>query len=234
MLSGSNRNDNQKILDSLISDIKRPLVLIARQAELGKTEEGHTPPLKAIQETAEKTLKLIDSYLLAAQSEYGQQLLPVKSFAVGSVIYNVAEEIRLIAKKANVDVVLDVNDALVMANPEGVKAAIWCLSDMVLTQTLAEKSSGVMEINAKKSQGGIKVSVLSKSMKVKNSDLDKTQEKLGRSHMAFSSASSDSGVRLAIAKLLGDSLGTSLKAVRSKHTQGLGFNLSLSRQLQLV
>lgn len=229
MLGGPNRNDNQKILNSLISDIKRPLVLIARQAELGQATQ-----LKSIQKTAERTLKLIDSYLLMAQSEYGQQLLPVKSFAVGSVIYNVAEEIRPIAKKANVDVVLDVNDALVMANPEGVKAAIWCLSDMVLAQTLAEKSNGVIEINTRKSHGGIKVSVLSKSMKVKNSDLDKTNEKLGKSHMAFSSASSDSGIRLAIAKLLSDSLGTSLKAARGKHTQGLGFNLGLSRQLQLV
>jgi K+-sensing histidine kinase KdpD len=213
--------------------MKRPLVLIARQAELGKTT-AEPPQLKSIQETAEKTLKLIDSYLLMAQSEYGQQLLPVKSFAVGSVIYNVAEEIKPIAKKANVDIVLDVNDALVMANPEGVKAAIWCLSDMVLAQTLAEKSSGVLEISTKKSADDIRVSVLSKSIKVKNSDLDKAGEKLGRSHMAFSSNSSDSGVRLAIAKLLGDSLGTNLRTVRGKNTQGLGFNLILSRQLQLV
>jgi K+-sensing histidine kinase KdpD len=232
VLSGANKNDNSKILNSLASDLKRPLVLIARQAELSKSRPGKKH-LQSIQETAEKTLKLIDSYLLMSQSEYGQQLLPVESFGIGSVIYNVAEEIRPIAKKANIDIILNINDALVMANPGGLKAIIWCLSDMALAQTSAEQTSGVVEINTKKSINNIRISVLSKSMKIKNSDLDKAQKNIGKTHMALSSSSSDSGIRLAIASLLGESLGTSLRAVRDKRTQGIGFNLALSRQLQL-
>lgn len=232
MLRGVNKNDNFKILNSLASELKRPLILIARQAELNKAraDKNH---FQSIQETAEKTLKLIDSYLLMAQSEYGQQLLPVESFGVGSVIYSVAEEIRPIAKKADVDVVLNISDAPVMANREGLRSAIWCLTDIVLAQTSSERSSGVIEINARKSASGVKVSVLSKSMKVKNSELQKAQRNLGKIHMALSSSSSESGVRLAIASLLGESLGTSLHAVRSNHAQGIGFNLMLSSQLQL-
>jgi K+-sensing histidine kinase KdpD len=233
VVSGVNKNDDPNIFNSLISDLKRPLVLIARQAELGKTDTDKQH-IESIQETAEKTLKLIDSYLLMSQSEYGQQLLPVSSFAVGSVIYNVAEELRPIAKKANIDVVLNVNDAIVAANPEGLKAAIWCISDMVIASTLTEQYKGVVEINTKKSLDDIKVSVLSKSMKVKNSDLDRAQRNLGKTHMALSSSSSDSGVRLAIASLLGESLGTKLTVVKGKYSQGIGFNLALSRQLQLV
>lgn len=232
MLRGVNKNDNSKILNSLASELKRPLILIAREAELNKVraDKNH---FQSIQETAEKTLKLIDSYLLMAQSEYGQQLLPVESFGIGSVIYSVAEEIRPIAKKANVDVVLNVSDAPVMANREGLKATIWCLTDMVLAQTSSEQNSGVIEINTRKSTSGVKISVLSKSMKVKNSELQKAQRNLGKTHMALSSSSSESGVRLAIASLLGESLGTRLQAVRSNHTQGIGFNLDLSSQLQL-
>ncbi len=232
MLNRANKNNNSEMLDSLVRELKRSLVLIARQAELNKFRpaEKNLPP---IQETAEKTLKLIDSYLLMAQSEYGQQLLPVETFGIGSVIYSVAEEIRPMAEKDNIDIVLNVNDALVMANPKGLKTAIWCLSDMVLAQTSSEDSSGVMEINTKKSADNVKVSVLSKSMKVKNSDLQKARENLGKTHMALSSSSSESGVRLAIASLLGESLGTRLKAVKSNNTQGIGFDLSLSSQLQL-
>jgi len=232
VLGGANTND-QNIFNSLISDLKRPLVLIARHAELGSSQND-TKSLQSVQETAEKTLKLIDSYLLVAQSEYGQQLLPEKTFAVGSVIYNVAEEIRPLAKRANIDVVLDVNDALVFSNPEGLKAAIWCLTDMALAQTLSEKNTDVLEINTRKIAGSVQVSILSKSINVKNSDIKKTEIQLGKSYMALSSASSYSGIRLAIAKLLGDSLGITLKAVKSKGRQGLGFSLPLSRQMQIV
>lgn len=232
MLRGANKNNNSEILNSLASDLKRPLVLIARQAELGKSSSSKQH-FTSMQETAEETLKLIDSYLLMAQSEYGQQLLPTESFGIGSVIYNVAEEIRPMAKKANVDIVLDVRDALVMANPKGLKATIWCLSDMVLAQTSADQDNGVIEISTRKSTGDIKVSVLSRSMKVKNSDLDKAQKNLGKTHMTLSSSGSESGVRLAIASLLGESLGTTLRAVRGRQMQGIGFNLALSNQLQL-
>jgi hypothetical protein len=76
--------------------------------------------------------------------------------------------------------------------------------------------------------------VLSKSLQIKNSDLEKARQNLGKSHMALSSSSSESGVRLAIASLLGESLGTRLMAVRAKSAQGIGFNLGLSSQLQLA
>ncbi|MEX2014674.1 MAG: hypothetical protein WD885_01955 [Candidatus Saccharimonadales bacterium] len=232
MLNSANKNNNSETLDSLVRELKRSLVLIARQAELNKSHLEEKS-LESIQENAEKTLRLIDSYLLMAQSEYGQRLLPVEPLSVGSVIYSVAEEIRPVARKADIDIVLNINDALVMANPKGLRAAVLCLSDMVLTQTSIERDGRVVEINTKRSSGDIKISVLSQSMKVKNSDLRKALEGLGRTHMAFSSSSSESGVRLAIASLLGESLGTRLKAVRSNNTQGIGFNLALSRQLQL-
>lgn len=233
MLNSANKNNNFQALDSLVRELKRSLVLIARQAELDKVRPKEKN-LQSIQQTAENTLKLIDSYLLMAQSEYGQQLLPVESFGVGSVIYSVAEEIRPAAKKDNIDIVLNVNDALVMANPKGLEAAIWCLSDMVLAQTLSKKNNHVIEINTKRSAKDVKISVLSRSMNVKNSDLQKARKNLGKIHMALSSSSSESGVRLAIASLLGESLGTRLKAVRSNTAQGIGFDLALSKQLQLV
>lgn len=231
--TAGNKNRDQYILKSLISDIKRPLILITRQAELAQSRPDKQR-LSSIEETAQKTLKLIDSYLLASQSEYGQQTLPVKSFGLGSVIYGVAEEIRPLARRANVEVVLEVNDALVSASPEGLKTVIWCLSDMVLTQTIAGQNNGTLEISAKKSVSGVHVSIHSASLKIKNSDIDKARHQLGNSHMALSSASSDSGIRLAIASLLSESMGINLKASRAKNSGGIGFDIALSRQLQLI
>ncbi len=232
MLNRANKNYNSDVLDSLARELKRPLVLMSKQAELNQSapDKKH---MELIRRTAEKALRLIDSYLLTAQSEYGQQLLPVESFGIGSVIYNVAEEIRPMAKQANIDVVLNVKDALVEANKEGVRAAIWCLSEMVLEHASSEPEKTAIEINARKSTDSVRISVLSKTIKVKNSDIKKAQRNLGGTHMALSSASSESGVRLAVAGLLGESLGTSLKAVREDNKQGLGFDLSLSSQLQL-
>lgn len=231
--AAGNKNKDQYILRSLIDDIKRPLVLITRQVELEQTRPNKEN-LISIQETAQRTLKLLDSYLLASQSEYGQQVLPIKSFGLGSIIHSVAEEMRPLAKKSNVEIVLDVNDALVSANPEGLKTVIWCLSDMALTQTVAGQNKGTMQIAAKRFSNNIHVSVLSNSFKIKNSDIYKAKNRLGNSHMALSSISSDSGIRLAIASLLSESMGLKLKASRAKNSTGIGFNISLSRQLQLI
>ncbi len=232
MLNRANKNYNSEVFDSLVRELKRPLILMSKQAELNQSapDKEH---MELIRRTAEKALRLIDSYLLTAQSEYGQQLLPVESFGIGSVIYNVAEEIRPIAEKANIDVVLNINDALVETNKEGLRAAIWCLSEMALDQASSEQEKASIEINARKTADNVRISVLTKAMKVKNSDIRKAQKNFGKTHMALSSSSSESGIRLAVAGLLGESLGTSLKAVKEKNTQGLGFNLSLSSQLQL-
>ena len=231
MLEGSNKNNNSKVLDSLISELRRPLTLIARQAELHKSqpEDNH---LRSIQKTAEETLKLIDSYLLTAQSEYGQQLLPVESFAAGSVIYDVAEEIRPAAKKANIEVVTDVNDALVLANRGGLEATIWCLSNLVLAG-ISSPQAGALEITSKKSANFLKISVLNRSVNIKNSDFHKVRSNLGKRHMALSSSSSETGVRLAIADMLGESLGTKLRAIKVGDKRGIGFDLALSSQLRL-
>ena len=232
VLKGANKNDNYKLLNSLASELKRPLILIARQAEFYKSQP-ETKHLQTIQKTAEDTLRLIDSYLLTAQSEYGQQVLPVKSFGVGSVIANVAEDIRPVAAASNIKLVTDINDALVIANPAGLKAAIWCLSSMAIAGVSSQGNGGEIEINTKKSANDLKISILSKSMNIKKSDLKKIHNNTGDSHMGMSSFSSETGIRLAIADMLGESLGTQLKAIKIKNKRGIGFNLALSSQLRL-
>lgn len=207
---------------------------MARQAELEKSKSSSNA-LSSIQQTAEKTLKLIDSYLLISLNEYGQTSLPLESVGIGSIIYDVAQDMRGYARNQDVDIEYTVNDANVMANVEGLKAAIWCLSDMAINQSsLSDNSRGRISITTKKTNEKIKVSVLSNNMEVKNSDLHRARKQFGSSHHAFSSSSPDSGVRLALADMLSSALGSQLSAAKSNHMQGLSFDLLRSQQLQLV
>lgn len=233
MLSAANKNDHANVFDALIRDLKQPLVLIARQAELDSAGENRQR-LKSMQKNAEKALRLIDTYLLVSQGEYGQQTLPLSSFGVGSVIYDIAEEMRPLARESNIELTLDIEDALVHTNPQSLRSTVWCLSDLVVSQTMAGQTAGVVEIKTKRYEDNIRISVLSKAMKIKNSDIEKAHRNIGKSRIPLNSAGSDSGIRLAIADLIGESMGTKLVAVKSKGAQGIGFELALGRQLQLV
>jgi len=233
--ASANKKDFSQIFHSMLRDLKRPLVVMAREAELEKSSPI-TDTLDSIQHTAEQTLKLVDSYLLMARSEYGQTALPLESVSIGAVIYDVAQQIKPAAKKACVDIACDVSDGNVMANPEGLQAMIWCLSDMVVAQASTHTGSigSSITINSRENAQFIRVSVLSKTMEVKNSDIDRARRNQGRAHQALSLASPDSGIRLAVADMLSSALGTNLTAVRSNNMQGIGFNLLKSRQLALI
>lgn len=209
---------------------------MARKAELEQSNGVKSSTLDLIQETAEHTLRLVDSYLLMAQSEYGQSTLLFESVGVGSIIYDVAQDLQHAAKKANIEINYDTNDAAVMTNREGLKAAIWCLGDMAISQITqqTDQVGGLVSINVKKFTDNIRVVVLSSEMEVKNSDLKRARDNQGRAHQAFSSSSPDSGIRLAVADTLTEALGTNLTAIKNKNMHGIGFALKKSQQLQLV
>lgn len=228
----SNKNENSKVFHSLVNDLKRPLVLLAREAELAEITKQKSS-FKSIKNTAEHTLKLIDSYLLLAKSEYGQLVLPLESVGVGAVIYDVMQDIEYLAKRANVEVNCQINGGNVMANRSGLKATIFCLSDMALSAA-QEGKRGKLLISTKQVDKNIRISILSDSMEVKNSDIKRASKHQGKAHRAFNNVSSDSGVRLALAEALSSALGSHLTAAKSKNLQGIGFDLLKSQQLSLV
>lgn len=222
-----------QLLSSLVNELKSPLILIARQAESEKSGANKTE-FESIQKAAEKTLQLIDSYLLMAQSEYGQRALTLEPVGVGSVIYEVANDLAPYAKARKVDFTVDVKDAHVMANRQGLKAVLMCLSELFMEQNNDEKTKHrKVRIEARRERENIAVSVLCSQLEITNKDLELARKMQGNSHLATGKMP-DSGIRLAIADVLTNSLGSHLQVRQINGLKGLNFELAGSKQLQLV
>jgi hypothetical protein len=221
------------LLKSLVRELKNPLILIARHAELEKTGSGGTHAFGSIQDTAEKALQLIDSYLLMAQAEYGQRNLPLETIGVGSVLYDIISDLRPYTREQKIDLSTDIKDSRVMANREGLKAAVWCMSEFVMAQEGEEPKPKKVRILTGKTQDKVSVSIVSNQVEITGKDIDLARRIQGGAHLAGSKMP-DSGIRLAIADILVNCLGSDLQIRKINGMKGLSFDLSMSRQLQLV
>lgn len=226
---------HNQLLNSLVRELKGPLILIARRAELEKSGENLSATLQSIQDTADKTLQLIDSYLLMARSEYGQHSLRLEPMGIGSIVYEVARDLQPYAMDKKIDLTVDVKDGDVMGNREGLKAVILCLSELAMVQNSGERNSRrkKMLIQARKEKQTVSVSVLSNLMDISNKDIDLARQMQGGAHLA-GGRMLDSGIRLAIADILTNALGSNLQVRQFKGLRGLNFELARSTQLQLV
>ncbi|HYF96796.1 MAG TPA: hypothetical protein VD947_02020, partial [Patescibacteria group bacterium] len=152
---------------------------------------------------------------------------------VGSVVYDVANNLRESVSARNVELDIAVKDANAMTNREGLKAAIWCLSELAINEEDIESKNKV-RIQTTRTADKVTISVLGSGMDITPKDINSAQAMQGISHLALGTKLGDSGIRLAIADILTASLGSSLQAKRRDGLKGIGFELSISKQLQLV
>lgn len=225
---------NNQLLGSLARELKNPLILIARQAEL-EALNAPDQAYESIKNTAEQTMKLIDSYLLIAQSEYGQAKLPLETIGVGAIIYDALEEFRPLADRQKVSLVSDVHDVAVETNPKGFKTALWCLLNMALESVGSdEKSIKQIIVSARKqSRNNVSVSVLG-SMDVSQKEMTLARKLQGSSHLAMGLHSKSSGVHLALAELFAVAAGDGLHVAKQGNNRGLSLRLIKSQQLRLI
>ncbi|HET7673840.1 MAG TPA: hypothetical protein VFK11_05010 [Candidatus Saccharimonadales bacterium] len=224
-----------QLLNSLVRELKSPLILIARHAELEKAGSKDASAFASIQGVAEKTLQLIDSYLLMARAEYGQKTFPMETVGVGSVIHEVEEDLSAYARDHQIDFAADVKDGNVMANRDGLRAVVWCLVELVMAQN-DDKEKGARKrvvIRTRREKQKVSISVLGNRISISNKDIDIARSQQGMSHLAGGKIA-DSGIRLAIADVLASSLGSNLQVKRINGLKGLSFDLALSSQLQLI
>ena len=169
-----------------------------------------------------------------AQSEYGQQALPLETIGIGSVIYDATRDLQGYAKVQNIDFITEVKDANVMANREGLSAIIRCLSEIALTQPEDEQTGmHKVRIKVKSEQSKVSVTVVSNRLGVSDRELEAAKHLQGSAHLADARLS-DSGIRLAIADALARSFDTRIFATKSNGMKGFGFELRSSMQLRLV
>ncbi len=224
-----------QMLSSLARELKHPLTYISRRAELS-VDSGDDAALSAIMQSAANALALIDSYLLSARSEYGQQQLPLEPIGIGSVLFDVAQILNQSARSRNCTLeVITGHAGPVMAHAEGLRSALTCLTSQLLLCDSDESKPRIIRLNAYKQNSNSPVAaVLDPYIKLSQKNLSVARRMQGRSHMALSSRSMGSGVHLAIAESLAQSIGARLDVVHRQGMSGFGLRLIRSEQLQLV
>lgn len=210
--------DNQDMsLRSLAYEIKQPLIRIARASE-----RGHACELESIQQTAEQTLRLIDTYLLSAQADYGQVALDLSPESTGSILYDAAYQLRTITPLID-----NRNHEPIMTH----RAALISVLNMC-SSALHDFGKELTLRSYKTASGGIGVGVFTDT-DLSVSDLRRALDLQGRAPMTVASFSG-SGVSLAIADSLCTAIGGSLTVKRMGSLSGLVTELPRSEQLALV
>jgi light-regulated signal transduction histidine kinase (bacteriophytochrome) len=226
----------EQVLRGLARELTQPLLYIARQAEFSSDEpDNQASSFLTIERAANSALRLIDSYLLSAQSEYGQKQLTLQTIGVGSVLYDVAHELRDNAKAAGYVIEVDVGYAKpIMTDVVALRASLACLGTLLMSAPKESKYKSIRLVAYKRDANSCVAGIFGTDISLNRQDLKRARRLQGASHMALGSLSSGSGVHFALADSLAQAIGAELCFARRRGLAGLGLVLPKSQQLQLV
>ncbi len=220
---------NNTSLRALAYELKQPLIRIARQAELNDPSG-----LAMIQQTADQTLQLLDSFLLTAQTEYGQKALDLSPINAGSILYDVAVQLRSQADAQNIELVLD-NRAheTIMTHRPALTSIMHVFGNTLLTMNNDAKRPELTLRSYKTRSGAVGIGMFTRTS-LSQADLRQALALQGRAHMPLARFSSTAHISLAIADGLCKAIGGSLTVKRMGALNGFATELPRSEQLALI
>lgn len=216
-------------LRALAYELKQPLIRIARQAELGNVDD-----FAAIQQTAEQTLHLLDTYLLSAQTEYGQVSLDLSPVQAGAVLYDVSTQLRSEAQARNISLILDSRaHETVMTHRPALTSIMKVFGSTLIGMNHEAPAPEITVRSYKTRTGAIGVGMFTQT-RLSQADLRQALALQGRAHMPLSRLSGSAHISLAIADSLCKAIGGSLTVKKMGALSGFATELPHSEQLALV
>lgn len=221
---------NSELLISLAEQLKLPLVQISSIAEVFIHDNSHAD-INEISEISKASLNMIEGYLMSVrlQQESSIKFEPV---AIGSVMYDVSQQIRRYAKIYNCEVDIDVDKkcGLVMSSRKIFLNSMVNLSYGLISATTNSRIRLVVTSKGDSIVAGVfsKIPGLNKAM-LENAKLLKTES---RNPLHKVSSGMVGGVF--VADSLMSLVGSGVIVSRNKNESGLAVNLVQSNQLSLV
>jgi hypothetical protein len=227
--ANANFDESERTIRALALELKRPLATIACLAELGDGQ-AHVDIL----DIAERSLALVDSYLLMAQTEYGQIALDLEPIGLGSVLHEISSQIRPRLTQNSVIVVDDRVHDPAMTNRSAINSTLTAFVDVLSESVGSTQREQTLVLRSYKSnKGQIGIGVFTDNI-LSASDIKKALGLQGKALMPLPGVSSHSGVSLMIAECLCRAIGGSLEVKRMGNLMGLATLLPKSEQLSLV
>ena len=230
-------NGQSKLIFALAEQFKLPLLRIARTAELTK---GTLDPkaLQDIENTADATLQLLDSFLLSSRLHEAGDQIELQPVSLAAVLQDVAHKIETIAGVSGCDIELHVAGKYgpVMAHSAGLSSALLNLGQVfvdVQSQRTHTKRP-VIKLAAHRTRNGITAGLFS-DVEGLNVDMFKRAKKLyGTSRQPLAQLSAHNGAGVFIADSLLETMSSGLRVAHHQRLTGLAATFTPSQQMALV
>lgn len=225
------------ILLSIAEQLKVPLGIIARQAELSQLT-GDTPGSMAdIGVQAGAALSLIDSYLLGLELSRGQAQLELEPVSVSSALADTAHELYRYAKANNVlvEVCVEGRYEPVMANGRGLRAALLSLGyELIEAQPALGNRRNQLVLAAHRTPHGIAAGMYGQYEELNAQSWRRSLKLCGQARQPYAALSSGGSAGLFVADTILQAMSARLRVGRHHKQSGLGATLQPSRQLSFV
>lgn len=218
---------SQQTFQALARELKMPLTIISAQAEISQQNN--------IRKQAQDAMILIDSFLIASQTNYGQTQLELEPISVGSIFYKLSAEVSQGATTSKVSVDTETScDSLVMSNRRGLEVGLRSLMDIAIANLQAKDSSKIKLRAYRRRDGKIFAGIFSPNLSLSQKDIERAKTLIGSAQQSVSTHFSGSGIQLILASCLAEALGVNLSSLKKGNLRGLGFELMKSEQLRIV
>jgi hypothetical protein len=226
------------LLLAVAEQLKVPLTIIARQAELGGIVE-QPGSMQLVRTQADAALQLVDSYLLGLELLRGQTVLELEPVSVSSTLLDAAHALTGFAKQYGVDIAVDVPGAqpLVMAHSRGLYAALLSLGFGLIEAPALDagrRHAPRLTLAARRTPHGIIAGVYGSNNALHASAWYKALQLCGRAPQPFTGLSAGTGAGLFVAHTILKSMESGLRVGARHRERGLAATFKTSQQLRFV
>lgn len=232
-------NTSTEILRVVAEQLKVPLTIIARQAELGQATDGLAGrDLDAMHIQATTALNLVDCYLLGLAVAQGQTNLTLEPVSLSSVITGVAQDLFYFARSNKVDIELNIAGRYgpVMANRKGLRAALATLGYEMVEAVAAEQ--GVrrrrLTLAVHRTPHGLVAGMYTQNADLVAGHWSRAFDLRKQASQPLTSLSAGSGAGVFVADTILHSIATNLRVGRHRKQIGLAATFQPSKQLAFV
>lgn len=229
------QGEDTKLLRSVAEQLKTPLAVIARQAELeALTGNPALVDTAVIRTQATTALTLVESYLLGLQLLHEQRELTLEPVSVSSMLVDVAHELEAFAKQYGTRLELRIAGKYgpVMAHARGLRSALLSLGYALLEGYPLENKSLTLAVH--RTPHGIVTGLYGDYEQLSSQQWRQALRMQGQARQPFRSLTSGSGAGIFVAQTILQAMTTTLRVGKHSNQQGLATTLQSSQQLQFV
>lgn len=226
---------HMRLLLSVAEQLKVPLTIMARQAELAEASDRHHLDPKLIQTQSQAALLLVDNYLLGLQL-LTQERLPLEPVSVSSTLVDTAHIIERYAQQYAVPVELKIAGRYgpVMAHHTGLRAALLSLGfALVEAASTQQGKARTLTLAVHRTPKGIVAGWYGGAV-ARPEDWRRAMQLKGSARQPLSTLASSSAAGMFVADALGRAMDTTLRIGQHDHQSGFALTLQPSQQLQFV